>query len=343
MPRVLLAFVWLVAAAISLPRTVLAHPGSAITVDRSGRIYFIDTTRDRLWRLDPDGRFTTVTDGAHSNLLAATPAGHLWMVYRYFPSEMRWILRGVSPEGEVRDYERVTPVPAYGDVMLALDTAANLYYLGMTELLRVAPDSSLSVWARPIVMTGARYGVLGPDSAIYVADSNRVLRVPPGGPAAVLAGGYDAGSADGEGAAARFDRPMGLAVDDSGNVYVADYGNRRVRRITPTREVTTVYRETWPWMPTGVAVLGPDVYVLERAGDYYGRTLPPLTLIPAVADFVGSPRVLRLGADGRAVTLVSVRRRAVVFTVSLALVAVAALGAWGLRLRTRGQHGVAHE
>jgi sugar lactone lactonase YvrE len=55
---------------------------------------------------------------------------------------------------------------------------------------------------------------------------------------------------DGSGAAARFNNPEGIAVDARGNLYVADTGNRAVRKITPTGVVSTVVgrpaRLNWP-------------------------------------------------------------------------------------------------
>lgn len=50
------------------------------------------------------------------------------------------------------------------------------------------------------------------------------------------AGGY----ADGTGNAARFNSPEGLAVDDTGKVYVADTRNCTIRKITPGGEATTL-------------------------------------------------------------------------------------------------------
>ena len=55
-----------------------------------------------------------------------------------------------------------------------------------------------------------------------------------------LAGSGVAGSANGTGASATFNGPVGLAVDSAGNYYVADYGSHKIRKITPTGVVTTL-------------------------------------------------------------------------------------------------------
>ena len=48
------------------------------------------------------------------------------------------------------------------------------------------------------------------------------------------------GAIDGTGSAARFYRPFSAAVDGSGNLYVADYGNNTIRKITPAGAVSTL-------------------------------------------------------------------------------------------------------
>lgn len=77
---------------------------------------------------------------------------------------------------------------------------------------------------------------------VYVADRGNSLirKITPAGVASTLAGTGATGYADGTGTAAAFNNPNGLAVDSSGNVYVADYVNHRIRKVTSSGVVTTL-------------------------------------------------------------------------------------------------------
>jgi hypothetical protein len=77
---------------------------------------------------------------------------------------------------------------------------------------------------------------------IYVADSGNhaIRKITPDGTVTTLAGNGVFGLADGLRSAARFDTPNDVAVDASGNVYVADTLNHVIRKITPAGRVTTL-------------------------------------------------------------------------------------------------------
>ena len=76
---------------------------------------------------------------------------------------------------------------------------------------------------------------------LYVADANNNKIRKISGTTGLVStfAGASGGSADGVGSAARFWQPMGVAVDLSGNVYVADSANNKIRKITPAATVAT--------------------------------------------------------------------------------------------------------
>ena len=113
---------------------------------------------------------------------------------------------------------------------------------------------------------------------VYVADTynHHIRTITSAGVVTTLAGSDGPGSADGTGSAAQFNYPIGVAVDSSGAVYVADSNNHRIRTITPAGVVTTLAGSTFGYAdgtgsaaqfyyPYGVAVDSSGaVYVVDR-------------------------------------------------------------------------------
>ena len=77
---------------------------------------------------------------------------------------------------------------------------------------------------------------------VYVADdlNHRIRTISPFGNVSTLAGSGAAAYTDGMGLAASFCRPFGVAIDYNGTLYVADYCNYRIRKISPSGAVTTL-------------------------------------------------------------------------------------------------------
>jgi sugar lactone lactonase YvrE len=81
-----------------------------------------------------------------------------------------------------------------------------------------------------------------PDFTVFVSDTaaNRIRRISPTGVVTSLTTSSVAGFGDGSAAAARFNGPTGLAVDRSGNLFIADTGNNVIRRLGTDGIVTTI-------------------------------------------------------------------------------------------------------
>ena len=102
-----------------------------------------------------------------------------------------------------------------------------------------ATNSYLSITNIQNTHAGA-YSVLISDSQNTALSDRATLKVIPQYAFATLAGTPRSGSTDGKGAIAGFRVPNGVAVDNAGNLYVADSGNNTIRKITPDGVVSTL-------------------------------------------------------------------------------------------------------
>jgi uncharacterized protein (TIGR03437 family) len=122
---------------------------------------------------------------------------------------------------------------------------------------------------------------------LYIAEAlgHRVRQVSPGGVIRTIAGtGQPGFSGDGGPAnAAQLNAPYGLALDSRGNLYIADLGNARVRRVAPDGSIATL---------ASAPLISPRNLAVDSAGNLY------------ISDFDGQ-RVYKIGPDGLLVPLVS--------------------------------------
>ena len=124
---------------------------------------------------------------------------------------------------------------------------------------------------------------------VFITDvyNARIRKITAAGIVSTVAGSGTAGFADGSSGAAKFNEPYGIAADAQGNLYVADEGNNRIRKITPAGVVSTLAGNgsfgsidgngasaTFS-SPTGVTVDAQgNLYVADRLGNHIRKVTP---------------------------------------------------------------------
>ncbi len=141
---------------------------------------------------------------------------------------------------------------------IAIDSQGNVYVADIgnhkIQQLTTASDGTVMVSTLAGSEAGFRDGIgtaakfyfpigVAVDNAgnVYVGDkyNQKIRKITPARVVSTFAGSGQQGFADGTGAAAQFNNPNGVAVDSEGNVYVADEGNHKIRKITPAGVVST--------------------------------------------------------------------------------------------------------
>jgi sugar lactone lactonase YvrE len=192
--------------------TARFFPGNSIIADPQGNIYVSDARNHRIRKINPARKISTIagsgaagfSDGDGSRAQFALPGG------------------------------------------IAIDKQANLYVVDRANLRirKITPSGEVSTLAGNGV-AGARDGrgaeaefsldmhdiVVDSEGNLYLEDENRIRKITSQGMVSTIAGST-AGFQDGDGTVAKFNFLSGMGIDATGNIYVTDLINNRVRKIS---------------------------------------------------------------------------------------------------------------
>ena len=238
---------------------------AGVAVDGAGNLYIADTSNHRVRKVDTTGTISTIA--------------------------------GTGERGFSGDGGSATEAQINGPYGMAMDGADNLYFAdfgnrrirkvdatGVISTVAGTGDSGFAGDGGPATeaqLSGPFTVALDGTGSLYIGDgsNHRVRKVDATGTITTVAGTEDLEDG-GPAIEARLDNPSGVVLDGTGNLYIVDRGNHRIRKVDTTGTISTIAGTGKPGFsgdggpateaqlnfPGGVAVDGAgNLYIVDRA------------------------------------------------------------------------------
>jgi tRNA A-37 threonylcarbamoyl transferase component Bud32/streptogramin lyase len=238
-------------------RAELAEPAQ-IAVDSAGSVYVAQLSDGHVRRIGVDGRITTVTE--------LQDFGWVGIDVALGRTDVE-----VGPDGDLYVLDRAAAT------LRRIDERGVTTTVSGTGRAGVLQDGPVTVSDR--LCSGAAGPAFDGRGRIYLAcpSAHRVVRLDPDGALTVVAGtGIPRYSGDGGPATeAGLNYPSGIAFNQAGDLYIADFYNNRVRRVDSDGVITTVAGTGQAslsgdgWRATAVDLRSPTEVAVDGEGDLY--------------------------------------------------------------------------
>ncbi len=272
---------------------------TSVAVDGSGNLYIADLENHRIRKVDAAGVITTVAGTGWPRY--GGDGGPAVEAQLWYPQDMAVDGLGNLYIADTANH-RIRKVDAAGIITTVAGDGTTRY----------GGDGGPAVEAQ---LWGPRSVAVDGLGNLYIADSanNRIRRVDAAGTIATVAGTGESGYGGDGGPAveAQLRAPNSVAVDGSGNLYIADWGNHRIRKVDAAGIITTVAgdgtrgyggdggpaAQAQLWHPTSVAVDGSGNLYIADWGNHRIRRVGGASAPPPTVSLTASPSSIASGGS----------------------------------------------
>lgn len=245
---------------------------SGIAIDNNGNLFVADKNNHLIRKILPDGTVTTFagirtqgfSDGKpgrfnNPSSITIDASGNLYVTDEGNHSIRKITLDGtvstIAGNGQVgyTDGDKFT-ARFYSPRGITADASGNLFVVdgGSNRIRKIAPQGIVSTIAggefgvddigTPVYLSSPRGITIDAAGNLYVSEAgtNRIRKITPDGVVSTIAGNGNRGAVDGKALESSFNAPSGLTLDEAGNMYVADFSNYSIRKLSVTGLVSTI-------------------------------------------------------------------------------------------------------
>ncbi len=244
-----------------------AHPGIGIVSDNRGNIYYTDLKN--IWKITADGSRSIVVHNVHSHELSIDEEGNLYGEHLWYNGETAntwghyvWCFHRdgrltkivESKEGFLENYGFLR------------DSAGNVYWVERFTESRFKKKTPQGVITT--VGTGKfadiRWSYCNKAGTLFFADEDKLYRLTQDGKFTLLASNLDE-----KGCCMNIGERRelyGIWTDRQGNIYIAIYNKKEIKRISPAGKIDVVYTSILPWTPVaGLFDKDGHLWVMENS------------------------------------------------------------------------------
>ena len=272
-----------------------------ISVDIMGNIYFADSKRDRIRKVSPTGLISTVAGKGSSGYSGDGGPAVLATLNR--------------PGGTAIDSQGNLYISEiYGNRIRKVDPTGIITTVAGTGTAGYNGDGGPATSAQISTPQGIAVDAAG---SLFIADAgnHRIRRVDAAGKISTVAGtGLSGYNGDGRLAtSAQLANPQGVALDAEGNLFIADYHNNRVRKVTPAGTISTIAGDGTAGfggddgLATMAQLSGPQSVAIDAAGslfitDYFNNRIRKVDLEGIISTIIGTDSSGYSGDGGPAIS-----------------------------------------